>query len=150
MRVKDFSKIQPMRLTLLFCLFLVTLSSCKSQQYTIETLPDKQLVFGRGGGISGEVSTYIILENGQVFHKNSLTQEHSEIKSISKKKAVSYFQKMNSLKLSELNFDHPGNMYYFLEEVNGEERHRVTWGSNDYEVSSECKDFYKELRTTIK
>ena len=139
-----------MRPILLFILFLVVFFSCKSQQYTIDALPDKQLIFGRGGGISGEVNTYTLLENGQVFYNNSLTKENSEIKSLSKKEAISCFQKMDSLKLSEMNFDHPGNLYYFLEEVNGEERYRVTWGSNDYEVSSECKDFYKELRTTIK
>ncbi len=139
-----------MRPIFLFCLFSILLFSCKSQQYTVDTLPDKQLVFGRGGGISGEVTTYIVLENGQVFYNNSLTKENSEIKSLSKKEATSCFQKMDSLKLSEMSFDHPGNMYYFLEEVNGEERHRVTWGSNDHEVSSECKDFYKELRTAIK
>lgn len=139
-----------MRPIFLFSLFFIMLFSCKSQQFTVDELPDKQLIFGRGGGISGEVNTYTLLENGQVFYNNSLTKENSEIKSIRRKEAVLCFQKMDSLKLSEMNFDHPGNMYYFLEEVNGEERYRVTWGSNDHEVSSECKDFYKELRTTIK
>ncbi|MFS4493168.1 hypothetical protein [Maribacter sp. 2308TA10-17] len=139
-----------MRPIFLFSLFSIVLFSCKSQQYTLDTLPEKQLVFGRGGGISGEVTTYVVLENGQVFYNNSLTKEHTEIENIGKKEAMTCFRKMDSLRLSEMNFDHPGNMYYFLEEVNGEERYRVTWGSKDHEVSRECKDFYKELRTTIK
>jgi len=131
-------------------IFLVVLFSCKSQTYQLDNLPEKQLVFGSGGGISGEVKTYILLENGQVFYNNSLTDTNEEIKSLSKKEATLCFKKMDSLKLEEMNFDHPGNMYYFVEEVKGEERHRVTWGSNDHEVSESCRKFYKELRTSIK
>jgi len=139
-----------MRPIVLFSFFSIVLFGCKSKQYTIDRLPDTQLIFGRGGGASGEVATYTVLENGQVFYNNSLTKENAEIKSLSKKETTSCFQKMDALRLSEMNFDHPGNLYYFLEEVNGEGRHRVTWGSNDHEVLEECKTLYKELRITIK
>lgn len=139
-----------MRTILVLSLFFVVLFNCKSQQYSIDNLPDTRLIIGSGGGMSGEVNTYTVLENGQVFYHNSLTKEHTELESIGKKAAIACFQKMDSLKLSELNFDHPGNLYYFIEEVDGERRHRVTWGSNDHTVSSECSDFYKELRTAIK
>lgn len=139
-----------MKPILLLSLFLVSFFSCKSQLYTIDDLPETQLIFGRGGGISGEVTTYTVLENGQVFYHNSFTKENAEIKSLTKKEATSCFQKMDTLQLSEMNFDHPGNVYYFLEEVHGEEKHRVTWGSNDHEIPEKCKTFYKELRTTIK
>lgn len=139
-----------MRTILLLSLFSVVLFSCKSQQYTLDNLPETQLIFGRGGGISGEVTTYTVLENGQVFYHNSLTNVYKEIKSLPKKEATSCFSKMKGLQLSEMNFDHPGNLYYFLEEVKGEEKHRITWGSNDHEISEECKEFYKELRTAVK
>lgn len=148
--INNFQNQQPMRPLLILSLFLVTLFSCKSQQYTSNDLPDNQLVFGRGGGISGEINTYTLLENGQFFYNNSFTKENAEIKSLTKKEATSYFQKMAVLQLSEMNFNHPGNLYYFLEEVNGGERHRVTWGSNDHTISEKCKAFYKELRTLIK
>ncbi|MFK7810854.1 MAG: hypothetical protein AB8B59_00070 [Maribacter sp.] len=139
-----------MRPILIISLFLIALSSCKSQHYTIDDLPETQLIFGRGGGVTGEVTTYTLLENGQLFYHNSLTKENTEMKSLSKKEATSCFQKMDSLKLSEMNFNYPGNLYYFLEEVNGDEKYRVTWGSTDHEISEECQEFYKELRTTIK
>lgn len=139
-----------MKPILLLSLFFVIIYSCKSQQYTIDDLPETQLIFGSGGGISGEVTTYTLLENGQLFYNNSLTKENTEIKSLTKKEATSCFQKMEGLQLSQMNFDHPGNLYYFLEEVNGDEKNRVTWGSTDHDISEECKTFYKELRTTIK
>lgn len=136
---------------LLICaLAILMLFSCKAQQYTIDDLPSKQLIFGRGGGITGEVNTYTLLENGQLFHNNSLTADYKELNSIDKKQAKSAFEKMATLKLSEIDFNHPGNMYYFIEEVDGDKKHRVTWGAHDYEVDATCEAFYKELRTTIK
>lgn len=138
-----------MKRILLLSLFSVFFFSCKSQQYTINDLPETQLIFGNGGGISGAVSTYTLLENGQLFHNNSLTKEHVEMESLTKKEAKSSFEKMKVLKISEINFNHPGNMYYFLEEVKGDSIHRVTWGSNDHKISEECKTFYKELRAMI-
>jgi len=140
-----------MKSTFLF-LSVLTLSffGCKSQQYSLEELTEKRLVFGNGGGMTGASDTYVLLENGQLFHTNSLTKQSSELESISRIKAKEYFTKLKELSLSERDFDHPGNMYYFLEDVNSDEGHRVTWGSNDHEISEECKTFYKELRTTIK
>jgi len=138
-----------MRPILILILFLVAFFSCKSQRHTISDLPDSQLIFGSGGGMSGAVTSYTLLENGQLFYQNSLTKEHKELESLTKKEAASCFQKMQGLQLSQMKFDHPGNLYYFIEEVNGTESHRVTWGSNDHKISEECKIFYKELRTTI-
>ena len=139
-----------MRPILLLSLFTFFLFSCKSQTYTLDNLPENLLIFGSGGGITGEVNTYTLLENGQVFYSNSITKESAEMERLTKREAASCFKKMEDLKLSEMSFDHPGNLYYFLEEVRGDEKYRVTWGSNDHEISEECKTFYKELRTTIK
>lgn len=139
-----------MKPLLLLSLFALFFFSCKSQTYTLENLPEDVLVFGSGGGISGEVRIYTLLENGQVFYSSSLTKEHTEMERLTKKEAASYYEKLEALKLSEVNFDHPGNLYYFIEDVKGDESHRITWGSNDHEISEEYKTFYKELRTTIK
>ena len=131
-------------------ILVLSFFGCKSQQYSFEELPEKQLIFGSGGGMSGAVDTYVLLENGQFFHTNSLTGEVKELESVSKKEAKQCFGKLEELSLSEMDFDHPGNLYYFLEEVEGDESHRITWGANNHEISEECKTFYKELRTTIK
>jgi len=139
-----------MKPLLFLSLFTVFLFSCKSQTYTLENLPQNLLVFGNGGGITGEVKTYTLLENGQLFYSSSLTKERMEMKRLAKKEAAAYYERLEALKLSDVNFDHPGNMYYFLETVKGDTIHRITWGSNEHEISEEYKTLYKELRTTIK
>ncbi len=140
-----------MKTNLIFSTVLILFTiGCKPQQYTTENLPDNQIIFGKGGGITGAVDTYILLENGQLFHSNSLTGENKELENIGKKEAKACFAQMAELTLSELDFDYPGNMYYFLEEVNGDAGHKVTWGSNDHKVSNECQELYDRLRTTLK
>lgn len=139
-----------MRTILILSLFSAVLFNCKSQQHTFANLPEAQLIFGRGGGITGEVTSYTLLENGQLFYTNTLTKEQKQIKSVPKKEAAAYFLKMKELQLSEMEFNHPGNLYYFIEEVQGDEKHRVTWGSANHQISDDCIDFYEELRTAIK
>ncbi|WP_273565427.1 hypothetical protein [Maribacter halichondriae] len=135
-----------------FCLTALLIFSflgCKSQHYSFEELPPERIVFGNGGGITGASDTYVLLENGQLFHTNSLTKETIELEKISKKEAKKCFSKIDSLNLSKMEFEHPGNRYYFIEEIHGDEKVKVTWGSNDHEIDEGCKEFYKELMTTI-
>jgi len=131
-------------------ILILSFCGCKSQQYSYNELPEKQLIFGSGGGITGAIDTYVLLENGQIFHKNSLTKEVMELESMSKKEAKSCFVKLKELALSEMDFNHPGNIYFFLETKEGDESHRVTWGSNDHDISEECRTLYKELKSTLR
>lgn len=131
-------------------LFFIVFFSCKSQQYGSDHLPEKQLVFGKGGGFSGAEDAFSLLENGQLFQLSSLTNERRELKGIKKKEAKSYFTQIYDLRLPETDFDHPGNVYYYLEVVNGEGKYRVTWGSNAHEVPETYKTLHKQLMTITK
>lgn len=131
-------------------ILVLSFFGCKSQQYTFEELPENQLVFGSGGGITGASDTYILLENGQLFHTNSLIKDSVELESLTKEEAKMCFKKLDSLSLSEMEFDHPGNRYYFLEEVKGDTAHKIVWGSNGNKISEDCVNFYNELKNHIK
>lgn len=134
----------------IFGTFLVLLfSGCKSQQYTPENLPENQLIFGSGGGMTGAVDTYILLNNGQLFHLNSLTSENEELEKLNRKETKTCFKKLKAIQLDSIDFNHPGNRYYFLEEMKGDEKHRVTWGSTDHEVSEACQELYNQLKTVL-
>lgn len=131
-------------------LSFLLLLSCKAQQYTLDNLPEKQLVFGKGGGITGAVDTYVLLENGQLFHSNSMTNEGNELEGAHKKEAKEYYAKMKLLELSKMEFNHPGNTYFFLEEIDTTGTHKVVWGSNDHQAPEACENFYQELKELIK
>ncbi|CAM3352983.1 hypothetical protein [Zobellia roscoffensis] len=138
------------RKLLFYGLLFLTLLNCKSQHYTFDELPSKQLVFGYGGGMAGTVDSYTLLENGQLFHTNSLTQQTEELEPLSKKEVTACFLKFEELALSEADFNHPGSRYYFLEEVNQNIKHKVVWGSSDHKPDKAYLEFYNEMKNHIK
>ncbi len=60
-------------LSLFFLLFFFIHSSC--QKYTVDKLPATQIHFGEGGGITGAITEYCLLKNGQLFDKKHFTQD---------------------------------------------------------------------------
>ncbi len=136
-------------LILVLCLSLV-LSNCKTTKYTPENFPVNQIIFGDGGGFSGIITEYLLLENGQIFHKTSTKEGYSEMESIKKKEAEVFFEQLNELRLHKLDINHPGNLYYFLRFTNEELDHTITWGTGDYNLRKDIMDFYKSLKSLTK
>ncbi|WP_084061747.1 hypothetical protein [Cellulophaga tyrosinoxydans] len=124
--------------------------SCKSQQYTLDTLPNTQLIFGKGGGITGVIDTYTLLENGQLFYENSLSEEKKELKRISKKNVKILFDQLDNINLKDVDFNHPGNMYYFMKEVKGGYSHKVVWGKSDVQIDASIINLYEKLKAQLK
>ncbi len=128
-------------------LFLFFLSGCKMTKYTSDKFPDHQLIFGKGGGFAGVETSFILLENGQIFRQVGTEGSYEELKPIRKKEAKAFFSKLSSLQLYKLDIEKPGNLYYFLQEITSSLDSRVTWGSGDYLPPQALMSLYKELHT---
>ncbi len=129
-------------LALLAGLLLV---GCKSQQHTPDDLPPNQLIFGDGGGITGATTSFILLENGQIFKTYSLTRETTEVGKIRKKQARELLAEAHAMGMENLDVNEPGNMYYFLELKTDNGNHRCTWGAQGYEVDEKLQNFRQKL-----
>ena len=122
-----------MRLTypllLIFCSLLIF--SCKSTKYTPATFEGTQLVFGSGGGITGAVTTYCLLENGQLFSKNGVPGKnetaYESVKKVPKKTVKTLFAQANEMGLLGTEKSQPGNMYCFVRMLTAEESGTATW-----------------------
>lgn len=132
---------------LIFSLLSLTLyfSACKSQVYSADQLPDQQLLFGSGGGFTGEVTEYILLENGQIFKKSSLKNSMTEIGHIKKRVAKKLLKEVAGLQLEKTAIRQPGNMSYFVCLKNGNTEYRSVWGSPNYQVDSTLEVVHKKL-----
>ena len=126
------------------CLFLFT--QCKVVKYFADKLPTKQIIFGDGGGFAGIETSYILLENGQLFKQIGLENPYQELKSIKPKEAKPFFDKVASLQLYKMDIEQPGNLYYFMREVNETIDSRVTWGAGDYVPPKSLVSTYKDLK----
>jgi hydroxymethylpyrimidine pyrophosphatase-like HAD family hydrolase len=115
------------------------------------TQPDtaKQLIFGSGGGFSGQVIEYTLLENGRLMRTNSLTKESTSLKALSKQEAQTYFKQAAKLNLEALEFKHPGNMYYFIRLNDGEKQQEVVWGDNSHPAPAQVQGLYQKLEKAV-
>jgi hypothetical protein len=106
------------------------------------------LVFGKGGGISGEVTQYRILRNGKVYKGTGrvdilYTQKGKIHKSDAKE---IYASLMN---IPDSSFHHPGNVYYFIQVTGDSADVRYTWGDPDFEVSDTLGELYRNTFVKI-
>lgn len=122
---------------------------CHMPKFTTSNLPERQLRFGSGGGFVGKEKVYILLENGQIFCQEALQKDTTEAAKVRAKRAKALFAQADSLHLSERTFQHPGNVYQFLEMGTGAQKHRITWGHKDHPVDDAVRNLYEALLTLV-
>lgn len=128
----------------IFLFFALTLVGCKT--YEVNELPDKQLIWGSGGGFTGAVNQYILLENGQLFFNDGLKNTKHEMTKQQKQVAKTLFSKCVDLDVEGMEMNEPGNLYYFICSKSDEKENTITWGAMDYKLDSTIQNFYQELQ----
>jgi len=135
---------------LLFALILtLPYLSCKTQEKisSPDTYEREIISFGSGGGFTGEVKSYSILRNGQMFKNGSEVSgvASGELTKLEDKIVDQLFLNFVNLKLAEIKLDDPGNMYRFINYKENGNIHRIQWGGMKEEVPKNIKTFYKIL-----
>ena len=77
----------------------------------------KQIVIGTGGGFSGAIKEYILLENGYLYQRELPKDTTFQIRVLYRSTAKKYFTKLTQLGLKRRKFDNPGNVYYYVEKL---------------------------------
>jgi hypothetical protein len=138
---------------IVFMSFLAVLSTvsfgCKSKKAAVAAADQVGLVWGSGGGITGKVTSYKLLESGNITRSMGVDGSTTDIKPIKAKVAKAMFSAAKDLSLAEVAQNTPGNMYYFLELVVDGKTNRITWGEAGTEVPSKVKDFYQLLNQLV-
>lgn len=93
--------------------------TCKSTRYKTDNLPQQQIRWGKGGGITGAETAWLLLENGQLFRKDGINGMWVEQKKAKAKKAKAFYERLTQLDLSTAETYKPGNMYHFVEIPDG-------------------------------
>jgi len=124
-------------------------SQCKHQKFSAPELPGAQLRFGHGGGFTGVETTFILLDNGQLFKFASKAPQPLEIAGARRKIAGKLFDTAQSLGLLQLDFMHPGNTYTFIEFQNNGQQRRIAWGDQEHPVDPNIKALYDQLTQLV-
>lgn len=107
------------RYLLLIALCGASLMQCAQKTYQAPDFPEQQLQFGSAGGFTGEVRTYYLLPNGQLFVHSSMDERYRELGQIDAKLAKGYFEQAANLAWEKSANQPPSNMNFFLRFLDG-------------------------------
>ena len=139
----------------LFLLFITLISSlllleCKTQDYTPYDYDGEVLIFGKGGGFTGQSIEYSLLSNGQLFMNTHKEGNVTELKRVEKSVAKQIFSNFHSLGFGDLDVNKPGNTYYYLGFRHDGKAHKIQWGAHDYKTPQTLKIYFSNLMAIVK
>jgi uncharacterized lipoprotein YajG len=132
-----------MNKSLLFVFTIFLFTGCTPSQ-KLQNFSKSNLIFGSGGGITGATNEYTLKYDGVINKLNSLTNETTQVTTISAKDAKALFRDFLSKGLDTLNFSVPGNMSQFIGFKNDSITHKIIWGG-DTNPPAEAKAYYESL-----
>lgn len=133
------------------CILIVVLfSCCNHKAFDLSTYQKQYLVFGQGGGITGLRIEYILLENGNIYQRNSQTDSLTLAKSVSKAFTTQAFQSFTDLGLDTLKCYEPGDLYYYVELHKSGSAYRIVWGRPGFTQDPLIITYFNNLYRTAK
>lgn len=134
---------------LLASLFLIMCASVK--KHTLDTLPERQLIFKFGGGFTGEYKSYLLLPNGQLFYRRQVISPlpFREYQGISTKEAKDFFSTYDKQNFALLGYDNPGNMTYTITSIDGADTTHITWGGTNIDPSEELRSYWRRAMQAV-
>jgi len=132
----------------LFSIILL-LGSCQSAK-NLGGSSEKAIIFGNGGGFAGQITEYVLDENGTFLKNDKLKSEVTVLPSLKKAEIKKIFKELEKMQFDTIQFRHPGNTYYFIKSSNSGSTHEVVWGEPDNLPPNQILQFYDLLLSKIK
>ncbi|MEM6319156.1 MAG: hypothetical protein AAF960_15890 [Bacteroidota bacterium] len=139
-----------MRLFLFCCCLSLTFSNYSCKKYTPTNLPAEQIHFGEGGGFTGAVIEFCLLENGQLMRKKDFLAKFAPFKKVKKKVAKECFQMGHEIPFETMELNNPGDRYYFIQWKTDAIDKRITWGRPNTDIPKSVATFYQQLKSLTK
>jgi hypothetical protein len=126
-------------------LLLLSLLGCKSKKVKADQLPAETITFGSGGGFTGQVQAYVLLENGQLFHRARIGGELKELEMVKKREAKACFEKARLIPWREIGEGEPDNVYHYIEYKTSDKAQKHTWGKQKSSSATPIDSLYRML-----
>lgn len=140
-----------MKPSILILFILILSASCKSSQTSLEDYTGEKIILANGGGFTGQVIEYILLETGDVFRTNSLDKSVIHVTELSSSVTKQIFNNYNILQIADTDLNEPGNMYFYIRWQDGSNQHEVKWNTDSKGINvDKVKLFYQTVLNRIK
>ena len=97
--------------------------------------------FGSGGGVTGEIITYTLNRDGNIYRNGSF------MKRVPKKEVNRLFGKLKTI--SDYHYNISDNMYNFIEINMKSKKNEIVWGVVDKNIDSRVISIYSALKIII-
>ncbi len=132
-------------------LFILMIPGC---QPAVDFPPDykgDQLHFGQGGGFSGILQYYVLLDDGRLFQKGFRDSVFAKSDTWEKPFVRQIFKSYSMLELEHIRHYEPGDLYYFIEyRTRRKPPHRIAWGRPGHQPDEKIVAFYNLLFKSTK
>lgn len=127
----------------------ILVQGCKTTKmdYTPDDYPGAMITFGNGGGFTGKVDRYVLLDNGQLFNHEAMlkTDSYQALPPVDKRTAEQLFANFYAFNLHKMILRDPADFYYFVEMSDEGKDHRLVWGGIQQQPAPIVKKYYMNL-----
>ncbi len=138
-----------LKIILLSLMFLIACCTSKYKYVSPEQFEHTKIVFGDGGGFSGYVNRFYLLDNGYLYKKMHRDTGYIMIADLEQDVARQLLGQWGSMGFDKIKLNKPGNAYHFMEFYEEGKRHRIVWDPYDRSNASELNKYYKLLRSVV-
>jgi hypothetical protein len=138
----------------LFFLALIALCalwSCSPAEEFPSKYKGQQIHFGQGGGFSGIVTYFALLEDGRLFQRALRDSTFNLVDRWEKPIVSQMFTNYKVLGLDDVQYYEPGDIYYFIQHKTGNGPfHKIAWGKPGLKADENVVTYYNLLFKSTK
>ncbi len=115
-------------------------------QEKMDKYPGNIIYFGYGGGFTGLVYKYALLENGDVYKKQPFEKDSFElINKVLADQLISIFNNYEFLGIDSMQLNDPGNTYTYVTFCNAKKQEKKIVWNRTLQIPGNLKTFYNQL-----
>lgn len=122
--------------------------SCSSKSVDLINYSDPIIRYGKGGGITGFKSEYILLHDGRIFRQDPVTDSLSYMRRVANRKTKVAFTDFDQLSRTALYA--PGELYYYISRKSDKNVTHLIWGDRNVKVDPAITEYWTYLNSFVK
>ncbi|MBN2610212.1 MAG: hypothetical protein JXB00_01510 [Bacteroidales bacterium] len=129
-----------MKILYTLTLMILSLTFCDARETYI--------VFGSGGGFTGQVTAFKLYKNGKILKGTGKAEvTYHEYAKLKKSVAKNVFNELNNENF--VSFREPGNMYYFISYTYKKKEVNYTWGASSFDPPELLQGIFHRLMSEV-